>query len=48
MLSEDILPVKKDALLVNFVKLLAQLSPLLSNLSQDQMDLEELLSMILI
>ena len=48
MLSEDILPVKKDALLVNFVKLLAQLLPLSSNPSQDQMDLEELLSMILI
>jgi len=47
MRSEDTQLVKRGALLANFAKLLAQLSLLSSNLSQDQMDLEEQLNMTL-
>ena len=45
-LWEDTQLVKKDALLVNFVRLHALLSLLSSNLSQDLMDQEELQNMI--
>lgn len=43
---EDIQLEKKDALLVNYVRLHALHSQLLSNLNPDQMVPEELLSMI--
>ena len=46
MPSEDTQQVKRDVLLANFVRLLAQLLLLSSSLSQDQMAPEELPSMI--
>lgn len=48
MLSVDTQLVRKDVLHVNYAKLPVQLSQLLLNQNQDQMDQEGLLNMILI